>query len=42
LFNVAVILAAGSGTRMKMDKSKMLLEINGKTVLERSVDCGVP
>jgi len=37
LFNVAVILAAGSGTRMKMDKSKMLLEINGKTVLERSV-----
>ena len=35
--NVAVILAAGSGTRMKSDKSKLLLEINGKTVIERTV-----
>lgn len=36
--NVAVILAAGSGTRMKSDKSKLLLEINGKTVIERTVE----
>lgn len=35
--NVAVILAAGSGTRMKSDKSKLLLEITGKTVIERTV-----
>lgn len=35
--NVAVILAAGSGTRMKSEKSKLLLEINGKTVIERTV-----
>lgn len=37
MYNVAVILAAGNGTRMEMDKSKMLLEIGGKTVIERSV-----
>lgn len=35
--NVAIILAAGNGTRMKTDKSKLLLEICGKTVIERSV-----
>ncbi len=38
LSNVAIILGAGNGTRMKIDKSKLLLEINGKTVIERSVD----
>ncbi len=38
MFNVAVILGAGNGTRMGMDKSKMLLEIGGKTVIERSVE----
>lgn len=38
MYNIAVILAAGNGTRMEMDKSKMLLEIGGKTVIERSVD----
>lgn len=38
MFNVAVILGAGNGTRMGIDKSKMLLDINGKTVIERSVD----
>ena len=38
MYNIAVILAAGNGTRMEMDKSKMLLEIGGKTVLERSVE----
>lgn len=33
-----MILGAGNGTRMGIDKSKMLLEIAGKTVIERSVD----
>ena len=32
-----MILGAGNGTRMGIDKSKMLLEIGGKTVIERSV-----
>ncbi len=36
--NVAVILGAGSGTRMKSEKNKMLLDICGKTVIERSVE----
>ena len=36
--NTAIILAAGNGTRMKADKSKLLLEINGKTVIERTVE----
>ncbi len=38
MFNVAVILGAGNGTRMGINKSKMLLDINGKTVIERSVE----
>ena len=37
MYNAAVILGAGNGTRMGIDKSKMLLEIGGKTVIERSV-----
>lgn len=37
MFNVAVILCAGNGTRMEMEKSKLLLEIGGKTVIERTV-----
>lgn len=36
--NVAIILGAGNGTRMKADKSKLLLEVCGKTVLERTVE----
>lgn len=36
--NVAIVLGAGSGTRMKSEKSKLLLEIDGKTVIERSVN----
>ncbi|MBS5275971.1 2-C-methyl-D-erythritol 4-phosphate cytidylyltransferase [Eubacterium sp.] len=36
--NTAVILAAGNGTRMKTKDSKLLLKINGKTVLDRSVN----
>lgn len=38
MFNVAVILGAGNGTRMEMKKSKMLLKIGNKTVIERSVN----
>lgn len=38
LSNVAIILAAGNGTRMKMSRSKLLLNIKGKTVIERSVE----
>lgn len=36
--NVAIILGAGNGTRMNADKSKLLLKINGKTVIERTVE----
>lgn len=36
--NVAIILSAGNGTRMKSQKSKLLLEIDGKTVIQRSVE----
>lgn len=36
--NIAIVLGAGNGTRMKIEKSKLLLEIDGKTVIERSVD----
>lgn len=36
--NAAVILAAGNGTRMKCEQSKLLLKIKGKTVIERSVE----
>lgn len=36
--NAAIILGAGNGTRMKADKSKLLLQINGKTVIERTVE----
>lgn len=36
--NVAIILGAGNSTRMKSEKSKLLLEIGSKTVIERSVE----
>lgn len=36
--NIAIVLGAGNGTRMKSEKSKLLLEISGKTVIERSVN----
>ena len=38
MYNIAVIVAAGNGTRMGTDKSKLLLEIVGKTVIERTVE----
>lgn len=38
MYNVAVILGAGNSTRMGLDKSKLLLEIEGKTVIERTAD----
>lgn len=41
----AVIVAAGSGTRMKAGKNKVFLKLLGKTVLERTVsvfqECGI-
>ena len=42
--NVAVILAGGSGTRMKSEKNKLLLEINGKPVIRYAVEAfdGIP
>lgn len=33
----AIIVAAGSGTRMKAGKNKVFLELLGKTILERTV-----
>lgn len=35
--NIAVILAAGDGTRMRSEKSKLLLDLNGRSVIERTV-----
>lgn len=37
MYNIAVVLAAGNGTRMGIDKSKLLIDIGGKTVIERNV-----
>ncbi len=36
--NVAIVLGAGSGTRMKSDKNKMLLNLMGEPVIKRSVE----
>ena len=38
MYNIAVILGAGNGTRMGIDKSKLLLDLCGKTVIDRSVE----
>ena len=35
--NYAIIAAAGSGSRAKLNKNKLLAEIDGKTVLEKTV-----
>lgn len=36
--NIAVILAGGSGTRMGLDRPKQFLQLDGKTILEHSVE----
>lgn len=36
--NVAVVLAGGTGTRVGGDKPKQFLELDGRSVIERSVD----
>lgn len=38
MYNIAVILAGGSGTRMGLEKPKQFLQLAGKSVLEHSVD----
>ena len=38
MYNTAIILGAGNSARMGGEKSKMLLKIGGKTVIERSVE----
>ncbi len=37
MYNIAIILGAGNSTRMHTGTSKMLTDLNGKTVIERSV-----
>ncbi len=37
MYNTAIILGAGNSTRMHTGTSKMLTDLNGKTVIERSV-----
>ncbi len=37
MYNIAIILSAGNSTRMRTGTSKMLTDLNGKTVIERSV-----
>lgn len=34
----AIIVAAGSGSRMKAGKNKVFLELSGKTILENTID----
>lgn len=34
----AVVVAAGASSRMKLDKSKLLLEVSGKTVIKRTLE----
>ena len=36
--NIAVILAGGTGSRVGGDKPKQFLDIDGRSVIERSVD----
>ncbi len=37
-----VIPAAGIGTRMELDKPKQYIDINGKTILEYTLECFLP
>ena len=41
MFSV-IITAAGSGTRAKLNKNKVLFDLNGETVLERAVKAFLP
>ena len=36
--NIAVILAGGTGTRVGGDRPKQFLDINGRSIIERSID----
>ena len=36
--NIALILAAGRGTRLKSDSSKILTKVNNKTLIDHSID----
>ena len=36
--NIAIILAGGTGSRMGADKPKQFLDLDGRTVIERSID----
>lgn len=36
--NIAVVLAGGTGSRMNADKPKQFLDLEGKTVIEHSID----
>ncbi len=38
--NIALILAAGKGTRLKSDSSKILTKVNNKTLIDHSIDKG--
>lgn len=36
--NIAIVLAGGTGSRMGLDKPKQFVEIEGRSVIERSID----
>lgn len=36
--NIAIVLAGGSGSRMNADKPKQFLDLDGKSVIEHSID----
>ena len=36
--NIAVILAGGTGTRVGGDKPKQFLDLDGRSIIERSID----
>lgn len=40
--NVCIMLAGGSGSRMNAGMNKVLINLNGKTVLERSLEAFLP
>ena len=36
--NIAIILAGGTGSRVGSDKPKQFLDIDGRSIIERSID----